>query len=192
MDGFEINKVLCAVLVALLVGVVAAQVSNFFIKPIYLTQNAYPIEGAEDEAAAGATNHQGAGGAAGTADLKPIEPLLAAADPTNGQGIAKKCLQCHSFESGGPNKVGPNLWNVLGGPLGHISSYTYSKALSAMKEKGTTWTYENLNHFLHRPGSFIQGTKMAFAGIAKEKDRADLIAYLRTLSDNPKPLPNQK
>lgn len=185
MDGFEINKTICAVLVALLIGIVVSKVSDIVIAPRYLSHNAYPIDGAAPAADVG-------GVVVPDDKVDPIEPLLAAANVQNGQALAKKCLQCHSLESGGPNKVGPNLWNVVLGPLGHMPTYAYSSALSAMKAKGITWSYENLNQFLHKPSSFIAGTKMAFAGFKKTQDRADIVAYLRTLSDSPKPLPPVK
>ena len=178
MDGFEINKILMAAILALLIGMVAGKVGDILIHPQILAKNVIVIEGAEDTGkTAGATNED---------KLDPVEPLLAAADVKNGEQIAKKCLQCHSFEKGAAAKVGPNLYNIVMNKFAHMEGYAYSDAL---KSKTGQWTYENLNAFLHKPKEFIPGTKMAFVGIQKIKDRADLIGYLRTLSDTPTALP---
>jgi cytochrome c len=118
--------------------------------------------------------------------FEPVSPILASANVQNGITVAKKCLTCHSFDKGGPNKVGPNLWNIVGNKHAHIEGYAYSAALKGF---AGNWGYEELNHFLYKPGSYVKGTKMAFAGLPKVQDRADLIAYLRTLSDSPQPLP---
>jgi cytochrome c len=115
-----------------------------------------------------------------------VMALIAGADPAQGQTIAKKCVTCHSFEQGGPNKVGPNLWNVVGGPHAHKQDYSYSLAMSG---SGGVWDYASLDKFLANPREVVPGTKMSFAGLKKPEDRAAVIAYLRTLSDNPVPLP---
>lgn len=174
MDGFEINKVLMAVLLALLIGMVGAKIGHVLVNPLFLTQNAFVIEGVEEETAGGQ--------AAAEEKLEPIEPLLAKANIDNGKSIAKKCIQCHTLAKGEPNKVGPNLYGIVNAKLGHLGDFAYS---SALKAKGGEWTYENLNAFLYKPRAFIEGTKMAFAGIKKTQERADLVAYLRTLSDSP-------
>lgn len=182
MDGFEVNKILMAIILALLIGKGAGKISEILIHPQQLTQNAYIIEGVEEESTASAASGK-------TEDkLEPVEPLLAKADVENGEKIAKKCLQCHSFEKGGASKVGPNLWGIVQARFAHISGYSYSQALN---DKKGQWTYENLNAFLHKPKDFVKGTKMAFVGIKKTRERADLIAYLRTLSDSPHALPSQ-
>jgi cytochrome c len=180
MDGFEVNKILMALILALLIGMVAGKIGDILVSPQKLAQNVYMVEGISEQA-------ETASGGAASEKLEPIEPLLASANPQEGQNIAKKCLQCHSFEKGGSAKVGPNLWGIVNAKLGHVEGYAYSQSL---KEKGGQWTYENLNAFLYKPKAFIQGTKMAFVGIKKAKDRADLIAYLRTLSDTPAALPS--
>jgi cytochrome c len=118
--------------------------------------------------------------------IEPVSPLLTSANAQNGAVIAKKCMTCHSFDKGGPNKVGPNLWNIVGNKHAHAEGYAYSAALKGVPG---TWGYEELNHFLYKPGAYVKGTKMAFAGLPKVQDRADLLAYLRTLSDSPQPLP---
>ena len=111
---------------------------------------------------------------------------LASADADKGKGGTKACQACHSFEKGGPNKVGPDLWDIVEREKAHAAGFDYSAGL---KEKGGTWTYEDLDHFLENPKGYVKGTKMAFAGIGSPTERANVIAYLRTLSDSPKPLP---
>ena len=118
--------------------------------------------------------------------LEPVGPLLASANVDNGVKVFKKCAACHTPAKGGKNKVGPNLWNIVNAKRGQVAGFSYSKNLSA---KEGDWTYESLNEFLARPKKYIPGTKMAFAGLKKASDRANLIAYLRTLADSPAPLP---
>lgn len=179
MDGFELNKVLCAILLALLIGMVSHKVADWLIAPMWLAKDVYQIDIVEE-------NPSQTGPVATEEVIEAVEPLLAKASAENGQNIAKKCLQCHTFEKGGANKVGPNLWNVVGIKVAHSDTFAYSSAFKAHKGE---WTYENLNHYLYKPQKFIPGTKMAFAGLKKTQERADLIAYLRTLSEAPKPLP---
>jgi cytochrome c len=115
-----------------------------------------------------------------------IAALLASASPDAGKASIGKCTACHDLTNGGPNKVGPNLWNIVGHPKAAHAGYTYS---DAMKAKGGNWTYEDLYHFLNSPKKFVPGTKMGFAGISKPQEIANVIAYLRTLSDSPVALP---
>ena len=182
-SSLESNKIAAAVLTA---GVIA-MLSGFVAKLIYspeveLEQNAYVIE-ASDGAGAGSEAAADSGPA-----LESILPLLASADPAAGENVAKKCAACHSFEEGGPNKVGPNLYNTLGQPIAGDGSFSYSDALAGMS--GDTWDYESLNAFLAKPKDFAPGTKMSFAGLNKVGDRADLVAWMRTLSGSPVPLPD--
>jgi len=100
--------------------------------------------------------------------------------------VFKKCKACHTADQGGPNRVGPNLWNVVGGPKAHAEDFSYSDAITGL---GGEWTYADLDAYLTKPKDFAPGTKMTFAGLKKPKDRAAVISYLRTLSDSPKPLP---
>jgi cytochrome c len=115
-----------------------------------------------------------------------IGPLLASATVEAGASVFKKCRACHTVDEGGPHRVGPNLWNTVGAPQAAKDGFTYSEALAG---KGGTWTYEELNRFLINPKAYAPGTKMSFAGIRKAADRADVIVFLRSLSDSPPPLP---
>ena len=136
----------------------------------------YPIEGVV---------LKGEGGAA--AAEVPIATLLAAADPAKGEQTFKKCTACHTINQGGPNGTGPNLWGVVGKPIGkHAAGFPYSPALAG---KGGNWDWENLNHWITSPRDFAPGTKMTFAGIGKGEERANVLAYLNTQTDSPMPLP---
>ncbi|HEX8580095.1 MAG TPA: cytochrome c family protein [Allosphingosinicella sp.] len=137
----------------------------------------YPIEGVVLE---------GEGGGGGEAE-QPIAALLAGANAAKGEGVFKKCTACHTVAKGGPNGTGPNLWGVLGAPIGkHAAGFAYSPALSG---KGGNWDWESMSAWLKSPRDFAPGTKMTFAGLGKAEDRANLLAYLNTQSDSPMPLP---
>ena len=118
-----------------------------------------------------------------------IATLLQSADPARGETVFKRCAACHTGEKGGANKVGPHLWDVLDRPAASVEGFGYSAAMKEFGAAGNKWDYEHLNKFLTSPKGFIKGTAMGFAGDKKDNERADLIAYLRTLSDNPAPLP---
>ena len=113
--------------------------------------------------------------------------MLAAATPAEGEKVFNKCKACHSVEQGGPNQVGPNLWIVVGGPIAQHEGFSYSQALSS--HTGGTWTYDELSSYLASPKAWAPGTKMTFAGLSKPEERANVIAYLRSKSDSPPPLP---
>jgi cytochrome c len=134
----------------------------------------YPIAGVEQEGEGGAAAEQ------------PIEVYLAKADPAKGQQTFNKCAACHNADKGGANQLGPNLWDVLGEPIGQGKGFAFSDALS---KKGGTWNWDNLNQWLTSPRNFAPGTKMTFAGLGDPQDRANVIAFLNQHSDAPKPLP---
>lgn len=179
MDSFEFNKIAASFLVALLVAMIGSILSEHMVHPIKLEKPVLIVEGAEVTPKVG-------GKPAEEETLKPITPLLASASVERGQAIAKKCTQCHTFEKGGPNRTGPNLWGIIGAKVAHAADFAYS---SGFKDKGGTWDYEKLNILLHKPRAFVAATKMSFVGLKNDQERADVIAYLNTLSDSPTPLP---
>lgn len=129
-------------------------------------------------------------GAPAAVEETPIAVLLASADAGRGESVFKKCASCHDATKGGPNKVGPNLWGVVERPIASHEGFSYSSAMQDFSQGGSVaWTFENLNHFLIAPKKLISGTAMGFGGLKKDSERADLIAYLRSLSDSPVALP---
>lgn len=181
MDSFETNKILGAVLATLLFVVGVNILSGIIFTPHKAGDAGYALPIPEPEAGAG-------GAQAAAAQDQPLPVLLASADPAKGQSAARKCAACHTFEKGGPNKVGPNLYGVVGRPKAGHEGFNYS---AAMKAKGGDWSYEEINKFVAAPKGYVPGTIMAFAGVPSGAERADILAYLRTLADTPQPLPTQ-
>jgi cytochrome c len=178
MDSFEFNKIAASVLIALLIAMVGSVLSEHLIHPARLAKPVLVVEGVEESPS----------GTGKEEPLKPIAGLLASASVERGQVVAKKCAQCHTFEKGQPHRIGPNLWGIIGAKIAHAADFAYS---TGFKTKGGQWDYENLNHYLHKPRSFIKDTKMSFPGLQSDQDRADILVYLRTLSDSPAPLPSK-
>src|ERR1700728_751572 len=178
MDSFELNKILVAVLGTCLIWLVTSSAAGALFAPNKPEKPGFEIA-VKEEAAGGEK-------AAAAAPPEPIEKLLQTASVQKGEQAAKKCAACHDFTKGGPNKVGPNLYGIVGDKKGEGRGFNFS---AAMKAKGGTWSYEDLNQFISNPKGFVPGTAMGFAGIQKDSERADVIDYLHTLADSPVPLP---
>jgi cytochrome c len=177
--SLEVNKAFAAVLTAGIAFMVTGLVGEQLVHPHRLEKTAITIEGVA--APAGAP-------AAAEPAVEEIAPLLAAASADTGKQVAGRlCSSCHTFENGQANKVGPNLYGIVGNHHAHKDDFNYSPAMKALTDK--PWDYDGLNHFLAGPARYIKGTRMAFAGIRDVKQRADVIAYLRSLDPAPKPLP---
>ncbi|RRH98794.1 cytochrome c family protein [Mesorhizobium tamadayense] len=182
MDSTEVNKLLAGFLGTIFIVFSVGIVSDALFASPPPEKPGFAIEAQEEPAEGGA--------AAPAAEAKPIADLLAKANAEAGAAIFKKCQACHSGEKGGPNKVGPDLWDIIDRPVAEHEGFAYSAGMKDFSKGGAEkWTYDNLNHFITSPKKFVKGTAMGFAGLPKDEDRANVIAYLRTLSDNPKPLP---
>ena len=183
MDSFEINKIVACILIVALVFIGLANFSEILYEVEKPEIAHYQIEGVEDSSALSSEAH--AEEVAVAEVEESIIDLLAAADISKGAKVFKKCSQCHVVEKDGANKIGPALWNIVNAKVGSKDDFKYSNALASYDG---TWTYDELNGFLKNPKKYIEGTKMAFAGLKKSSDRANVILYLRSFSDNPAPI----
>ncbi len=176
MNSFELNKILGAVLATCLITLSLNIAAGALFAPPHVDKPGFAI----------AAKEESAGGQAKQEPSQPIETLLASASLEKGQATAKQCAACHTFEKGGPNRVGPNLYGILGAKKAHLgAAFNYS---AAMKAKGGDWSFDELNKFLANPRGYVPGTNMTFAGL-RDSQRADIIMYLRSLADSPAPLP---
>ena len=179
MDSFEINKIVAAVLMVALLVIGIAKLSDVIFYVEKPEKPGYKVE--IDQATTASISTESS-----EEQKIDIAALMSLGSVADGEKIFKKCAACHSINKGGKNNIGPALYNVVGRKIGGVNDYKYSKALVAY---GKEWSFEELNGFLIKPSKWIKGTKMAYAGLRKEKDRASVIKYLNKNSDNPIPLP---
>ena len=175
MNSFEIQKVISAILITILVVFGIGKISNFFFNKDLGPVVAYKVDAPEGSEKDSKKDSQ-----------LDLNAMFALADLAHGEKVFKKCAACHSIKEGGGNKIGPKLWNVMFRPVGAVEDYKYSKSLMSYKKE---WTWEEMNGFLIKPSSWIKGNKMGFAGLKDEKDRASVMLYLNQNSSQPKELP---
>ena len=180
MDSFELNKIIAAILMTALIVIGINKLSDSIFHVEKPKQSAYKVEGVELVSSTGAATE-----VKEVVQLN-IKEILALGDATHGEKVFKKCSACHIVAKGGKNLIGPALYGVVGRASASIPDYAYSTALKA---HGKNWSFEELNGFLLKPRSYVKGTKMAYAGLRKDKDRASVILYLNNQSDNPLPRP---
>ena len=180
MSGLEVNKILAAVILAILIIAVISLAGDLIVNiDNEKKQTAYIIDVPETDSNNSETLKK-------SKIVEPISSLLINASIEKGEKIFKKCGSCHNYQKGDANKVGPNLWNLINRPKASAKSFAYSKALV---ELGGEWTYDEIAEFLYKPKEYVKGTKMNFAGLKKVEDIANLILFLREQSENPVPLP---
>ena len=179
MDSFEINKIVAAVLMVALLVIGIGKLSNVIFHVEKPKTPGYAVDVEQATIVSSSTEKA-------VEEKVDIVALMAIGDIALGEKVFKKCAACHSIVKGGKNNIGPALYNVVGRKTGAITDYKYSKALASFEKE---WTFEELNGYLIKPAKWIKGTKMAFAGLRKEKDRASVIKYLNQNSDSPVPLP---
>ena len=179
MDSFEINKIVAAILMVALIVIGIGKLSDVIFHVKKPEKPGYTVE--VETVTTTSTSDTST-----KVEKIDIAALMAMGDIATGEKVFKKCAACHSIIKGGKNNIGPALYNVIGRKTGAIDDYKYSKALAAYDKE---WTFEELNGYLIKPAKWIKGTKMAFAGLRKESDRASVIKYLNQNSDNPFPLP---
>ena len=179
MDSFEINKIIAAILMVALLIIGIGKLSSVIFHVEKPKTPGYLVEVEQAKTVSSSTEKM-------IEEEIDIAALMAMGDIALGEKVFKKCAACHSIVKGGKNNIGPALYNVVGRKTGNLTDYKYSKALASF---GKEWTFEELNGYLIKPAKWIKGTKMAFAGLRKEKDRASVIKYLNQNSDSPIPLP---
>ncbi len=179
MDSFEVNKIIAAVLLVALILIGIGKISDIAFHVKKPENSAYKVEILENDTVTSSIMKE-------VVEKVDISALLALGDITHGEKVFKKCAACHLINKGGENKIGPALYGVIGRKVAAKEDYKYSKAMAGYDK---SWTFEEMNGYLKKPQSHIKGTKMAFAGLRKEKDRASVILYLNQNSDNPIPLP---
>ncbi|MDX1924390.1 MAG: cytochrome c family protein [Rickettsiaceae bacterium] len=181
MNGREFNKIAASVLIAGLIILLTGKVVDIIYEPVLSPEHrGYSVHVDENEASSSPAPEQAA---KFEIDIKEV---MKNASAEAGKAIFTKCAACHTADKGGPNRVGPNLWEIVSRKKASHEGYSYSAALNAL---GGEWDYDSLAHFLHKPSAYAKGTKMSFAGLVKQEDIGNMIAYLRSLSDSPKPLP---
>jgi len=178
MDSFELNKILGAILGTCILLLVTSFAAGAIFSPVMPQKPGFEIAVKEEA--------HGGGAAEAAAPSEPIEKLLQTSSAEKGAAAAKKCAACHTFDKGGPNRVGPNLFGIVDRARASEAGFNYSAAIKAKPGK---WTYDDLNQFIANPKGYIPGTAMGFAGIQKDSERADVINYLHTLADSPVPFP---
>jgi len=179
MDSFELNKIIASILLVALLVIGLGKLADSVFHVKQPKNPGYQVE-IENQSTSLVTQ------VSEVEEKIDIVAIMALGDVAAGEKIFKKCAACHSIEKGGANKIGPALYGVVGSKVGHVSDYKYSKALATY---GKQWSFEELNGFLTKPASYLKGTKMSYAGLRKETDRASVIKYLNQNSDNPIPLP---
>ena len=179
MDSFELNKIIAAVLMVALLVIGLGKIADGVFHVKKPKNPGFKVE-IESQLTSGTSQ------ASEVVEKFDIAALMALGDVASGEKIFKKCAACHSIKKGGKNKIGPALYNVVGRVVGGLDNYKYSKVLTSY---GKEWTFEELNGFLKKPSVYLKGTKMSYAGLRKEKDRASVIKYLNQSSDRPKQLP---
>ena len=181
MDSFELNKIIAAILMVALLVIGLGKIADGVFHVKKPKNPGYQVE-VESQLTSGTSQ----AAEVEVAEKIDIGAFMTLGDVASGEKIFKKCAACHSINKGGKNKIGPALYNVVGRTVGSLDDYKYSKTLASY---GKQWTFEELNGFLQKPASYLKGTKMSYAGLRKEKDRASIIKYLNQNSDSPKLLP---
>ena len=181
MDSFEINKIIASVLLTALIVIGIGKLADVLFYNEKPKVSAYKVEGVGESLVKEQSTEE-----TKVVEVVDIKALLAMGDMAHGEKVFKKCTACHMIAADGKNKIGPNLWGIIGRKAGSISDYKYSKAMVAYAKE---WTFEEMNSYLIKPQAYIKGTKMAFAGLRKEKDRASVILYMNSKSASPKAIP---